>query len=65
MVLVNISPLIRQVDFALDWLHLDAGNVLYKQGSQATTVYIVLSGRVRAVLQVWIGDESAEEQKFC
>lgn len=52
MMLNNISPLIRQVDFAIDWTHLDAGNVLYKQGEPANTVYIVLSGRLRGVLQV-------------
>eukprot|EP00730_Choanoeca_flexa_P008545 TRINITY_DN12502_c0_g1_i2.p1 TRINITY_DN12502_c0_g1~~TRINITY_DN12502_c0_g1_i2.p1 ORF type:complete len:1233 (+),score=284.31 TRINITY_DN12502_c0_g1_i2:2729-6427(+) len=45
-----LSPLVRQVDFALDWMHLDAGQRVFTQGETASTVYIVLSGRVRSVL---------------
>ena len=52
MVLRTLSPLVRQVDFALDWLHLDAGQRLFSQGDPTTNLYIVLSGRVRSVQRV-------------
>lgn len=29
-VLVRMSPFVRQIDFALDWEHLEAGRALYK-----------------------------------
>lgn len=55
--LANVKPLVRQVDFALDWSTLTAGNRLYRQGEEASTVYLVLSGRLRSVLEVrtWAG----------
>eukprot|EP00049_Salpingoeca_infusionum_P016691 m.343654 g.343654 ORF g.343654 m.343654 type:complete len:1274 (+) comp16131_c0_seq4:4039-7860(+) len=49
--LKTISPLVRQIDFAIDWLHMHAGSVLYRQGHFAENLYIVLSGRVRSVAQ--------------
>ena len=29
-----LSPLVRQVDFALDWMHLDAGQRVFSQGRE-------------------------------
>lgn len=52
MMLKNIKPVVRQVDFALDWTTLTAGNRLYRQGEEASTVYLILSGRLRSVLEV-------------
>ncbi|EGD79287.1 hypothetical protein PTSG_12914 [Salpingoeca rosetta] len=46
-----ISPLIRQVDFALDWPHCAAGDVVYRQDEPAKDIYIVLSGRLRSVVK--------------
>ncbi|EDQ90470.1 uncharacterized protein MONBRDRAFT_16206, partial [Monosiga brevicollis MX1] len=45
-----LSPLVRQVDFALDWMHLDAGERLYQQNDPSDVVYLLLSGRVRSVI---------------
>ncbi|XP_068209771.1 neuropathy target esterase sws isoform X2 [Palaemon carinicauda] len=49
-VIRRMSPFVRQIDFALDWEHLDAGRALYKQGQKTDATYIVLSGRLRSVI---------------
>ncbi|CAG8535791.1 16862_t:CDS:2, partial [Gigaspora rosea] len=38
-----------QIDFALDWVQINAGQVLYTEGDQSDSIYIVLNGRVRAI----------------
>ncbi|KAJ3022388.1 UNVERIFIED_CONTAM: phosphatidylcholine and lysophosphatidylcholine phospholipase [Siphonaria sp. JEL0065] len=45
----QISPLAYQVDFALDWGHVNAGQVLYRQGDQSNSIFIVLAGRLRSI----------------
>ncbi|XP_076050724.1 patatin like phospholipase domain containing sws isoform X1 [Oratosquilla oratoria] len=49
-VIRRMSPFVRQIDFALDWEHLEAGRALYKQGQKTDSTYIVLSGRLRSVI---------------
>eukprot|EP00041_Stephanoeca_diplocostata_P036406 m.1328649 g.1328649 ORF g.1328649 m.1328649 type:complete len:1252 (+) comp24859_c0_seq2:131-3886(+) len=49
MFLDGLSPLARQLDFALNTVHLDSGKALYEQGSDADSLYVVVNGRVRAV----------------
>nr|XP_027217854.1 patatin-like phospholipase domain-containing protein 7 isoform X1 [Penaeus vannamei] len=49
-VLRRMSPFVRQIDFALDWEHLEAGRALYKQGQKTDATFIVLSGRLRSVI---------------
>ena len=44
----RLSPFMRQIDFALNWIPLDAGVVLYKQDDPSTSAHIVLSGRLRS-----------------
>ena len=44
----RLSPFMRQIDFALNWVPLDAGVVLYKQEDPSNSAYIVLSGRLRS-----------------
>ncbi|RIB17732.1 hypothetical protein C2G38_2131898 [Gigaspora rosea] len=44
-----LSPLVLQIDFALDWVQINAGQVLYTEGDQSDSIYIVLNGRVRAI----------------
>ncbi|CAG8440911.1 17315_t:CDS:2 [Dentiscutata heterogama] len=44
-----LSPLVLQIDFALDWVQVNAGQVLYSEGEQSDSIYIVLNGRVRAI----------------
>ncbi|XP_045105769.1 neuropathy target esterase sws-like isoform X1 [Portunus trituberculatus] len=49
-VIRRLSPFVRQIDFALDWEHLEAGRALYKQGQTTDSTFIVLSGRLRSVI---------------
>ncbi len=46
----RLSPIVRQIDFALDWMELEAGRALYRQGDAADAAYIILNGRVRSVV---------------
>jgi lysophospholipid hydrolase len=49
--LTNLLPrLILHIDFALEWVQVDAGQVIYHQGDESDAIYIVLNGRLRAVL---------------
>lgn len=36
-------------DYALEWVHSSAGDVLYRQADPANGIYIVLNGRLRAL----------------
>ncbi|TPP58576.1 Patatin phospholipase domain-containing protein 7 [Fasciola gigantica] len=45
----RVSPLLHQLDFAIQWIAIDAGKALYKRGDPANHVYVVLSGRLRRV----------------
>jgi lysophospholipid hydrolase len=49
--LTSLLPrLIRHIDFALEWVQVDAGQVIHHQGDESDAIYIVLNGRLRAVL---------------
>eukprot|EP00048_Salpingoeca_helianthica_P022628 m.19414 g.19414 ORF g.19414 m.19414 type:complete len:1129 (-) comp7582_c0_seq1:155-3541(-) len=48
-VLAHLSPLVRQIDFALDWSLLESGRAVYREGDAARAAFIVLGGRVRSV----------------
>lgn len=50
MVIKRLSPFVRQVDFALDWVFLESGRALYRQDDESDSTYIVLSGRLRSVI---------------
>ncbi|CAF1139259.1 unnamed protein product, partial [Didymodactylos carnosus] len=50
MVVKRMSPLVRQIDFALEWMLVEAGKALYRQDYKPQSVYIILNGRVRSVL---------------
>ena len=48
--LTNLLPrLILHIDFALEWLQVNAGQVLYHQKDESDAIYIVLNGRLRAI----------------
>uniref|UniRef100_A0A8C5AFI4 Patatin like phospholipase domain containing 7 n=1 Tax=Gadus morhua TaxID=8049 RepID=A0A8C5AFI4_GADMO len=47
----RMSPFVRQIDFALDWVAVEAGRAVYRQGEKSDSSYIVLSGRLRSVIQ--------------
>ncbi|KAK6463472.1 hypothetical protein DFJ63DRAFT_121760 [Scheffersomyces coipomensis] len=44
-----LSKQILTIDYALEWCHIPAGNVLCSQGDLANGFHIVLSGRFRAL----------------
>lgn len=44
-----LQPLILHIDFALDWVQVNAGQVIYHQGDESDAIYIVLNGRLRLV----------------
>ncbi|KLT44470.1 patatin-domain-containing protein [Cutaneotrichosporon oleaginosum] len=46
-----LSPLVLHIDAGLDWIQLDAGQILYEKGEQATDFYIVINGRLRSVVK--------------
>jgi lysophospholipid hydrolase len=49
--LTSLLPrLILHIDFALEWVQVDAGQVIYHQGDDSDAIYIVLNGRLRAVI---------------
>ncbi|KAI9050490.1 hypothetical protein LZ554_005653 [Drepanopeziza brunnea f. sp. 'monogermtubi'] len=48
--LTSLLPrLILHIDFALEWVQVNAGQVIYHQGDESDAIYIVLNGRLRAV----------------
>lgn len=50
--LTTLLPrLILHIDFALEWLQVNAGQVIYHQKDESDAIYIVLNGRLRLVLE--------------
>ena len=48
--LTSLLPrLILHIDFALEWVQVNAGQVIHHQGDESDAIYIVLNGRLRAV----------------
>lgn len=45
-----LSSLIQTLDFALEWVQVPGGQVLFKEGDEADSIYIVLNGRLRSVV---------------
>lgn len=45
-----LSPLVRQCDYALDWIFLESGRAAYRQDETSDSTYIVLSGRLRSIV---------------
>lgn len=50
-VIEQLSPYVRSIDFALEWLQLESGRALYRQNEFSDSTYVVLSGRLRSVIQ--------------
>ncbi|XP_031548812.1 patatin-like phospholipase domain-containing protein 7 [Actinia tenebrosa] len=48
----RLSPFLRQIDYALDWMHIEAGRALYRQDEMSKSIYIVLNGRLRSVVKL-------------
>ncbi|XP_050441500.1 neuropathy target esterase sws-like [Adelges cooleyi] len=49
-VIALLPPFVRQVDFALEWLFIESGRAVYRQGDESDGIFIVLSGRLRSVI---------------
>ncbi|XP_072005273.1 patatin-like phospholipase domain-containing protein 6 isoform X1 [Engystomops pustulosus] len=47
----RVSPFVRQVDFAIDWMGVEAGKELYRKGDPSDCTYIALNGRLRSMIQ--------------
>ncbi|KAL2099830.1 hypothetical protein ACEWY4_004224 [Coilia grayii] len=46
----RMSSFVRQIDFALDWMAVEAGRAVYRQEDKSDSTFIVLSGRLRSVI---------------
>lgn len=48
--LTSLLPrLILHIDFALEWLSINAGQVIFHEGDESDAIYLVLNGRLRLV----------------
>ena len=55
--LTSLLPrLILHIDFALEWVQINAGDVIHHQGDDSDAIYIVLNGRLRAIVEKDEGD---------
>lgn len=48
----RMSAFVRQIDFALDWMLIESSHALYRQGEHSDSVFIILSGRLRSIVQL-------------
>ncbi|AAS52807.1 AER124Wp [Eremothecium gossypii ATCC 10895] len=46
-----LSPKILKLDYALEWIHLEASETLFNQNDPANAIYVVLNGRLRQLHQ--------------
>ncbi|CAO1630888.1 unnamed protein product [Sympodiomycopsis kandeliae] len=44
-----LSPLVIHIDSALDWQHVNAGQVIFREDDPSDSFYIVINGRLRAI----------------
>jgi lysophospholipid hydrolase len=63
-VLRRVSPLVREVDFALDWINIEGGKALYRQDRQTDGTFIVLSGRLRSVMATAAGSSKPKKRQI-
>ncbi|KAJ7201315.1 hypothetical protein GGX14DRAFT_552016 [Mycena pura] len=50
-----LSPLLLQIDSALDWMQVNAGQVLWRPEDTSDSFYIVINGRLRAITETEAG----------
>lgn len=61
--LTSLLPrVILHIDFALEWVQVNAGQVIHQQGDESDAIYIVLNGRLRAVLEGDAGNMQVVEE---
>ncbi|KAI7941845.1 hypothetical protein MJO29_013919 [Puccinia striiformis f. sp. tritici] len=44
-----LSPLVLHIDAALEWMAVDAGQIIYREGDSSDNLYIVIGGRLRSI----------------
>jgi lysophospholipid hydrolase len=44
-----LDRMVLHIDFALEYLQVNAGQVIYDQGDQSDSIFIILNGRLRAI----------------
>ena len=47
----NCGVSVLQIDASLDWIHVHAGQVLWRPQSVSDSMYIVINGRLRAITE--------------
>lgn len=47
---------VLQIDASLDWMQVNAGQVLWRPGDASDSFYIVINGRLRAITEKEAGD---------
>lgn len=53
-----------QIDVSLEWDHVNAGQIICRQNDAADSIYVVLSGRLRSILEGDVDpDTTGEERK--
>jgi CRP-like cAMP-binding protein len=45
------TELVLQIDASLDWMHVSAGQVLWRANDASDSFYIVINGRLRAITE--------------
>ena len=58
MIFIQLAPVVKLIDYAVDWEHLQAGEIVCQQGLSAPGMYVVLSGRLRAVHEASITEQT-------
>ncbi|KAK3807115.1 MAG: hypothetical protein JOS17DRAFT_724756 [Linnemannia elongata] len=46
-----VSPIVLHLDYAMEWMQINASQVLHRQGDDCDSIYIVLNGRLRTILE--------------
>ncbi|XP_072300212.1 patatin-like phospholipase domain-containing protein 6 [Eucyclogobius newberryi] len=59
---IRMSAFVRQMDFAIDWMAVEAGKALYRQDDKSDCTYIVLNGRLRSVIRKANGKKELVEE---
>ncbi|KAI5898746.1 patatin-domain-containing protein [Schizophyllum commune H4-8] len=53
-----LSPLVLQIDASLDWMQVNAGQIIWRPEDASDCFYIVINGRLRAITETEKGDVS-------
>ncbi|KAF9282674.1 phosphatidylcholine and lysophosphatidylcholine phospholipase [Mortierella alpina] len=46
-----VSPIVLHLDYAMEWMQVNASQVLHRQGDDSDSIYIVLNGRLRTIIE--------------